>query len=684
MTMLRSIARGVTAGAGLLAAAFYATNVYTQAPPDLAPPVVSISSPGVDQIVSGTVTVAAEARDNVGVAGVQFMLDGYPLGAEDTVAPFSVSWDTAPSGSGAHILSIIARDAAGNIGDSDLSPVIVAAGIAPPPPPPPPLPNQSPVAVSDSLAVTSGASVGFTAAFLLSNDSDPDGDPIAITSVGTTPSAGGVVIDNGGGTWTYTPAAGFTGPDSFTYSIADSRGGSASALVNVTVAAAPVVPPPAPAGLVAAFGFDEASGNATDASGNNHVGTIRGATRVAGIHGSALRFDGADDWVTVPDAATLDLTAGMTLEAWINPDVMTGWETVMMKERGADDFAYALYAHDGGSLSGGAPVPSGNVKANGAHRTLRGPSTVPSGTWTHLATTYDGATQRIFVNGTQVASRAQTGAIAVSGGVLRIGGNASFAGEFYAGLIDDVRVYNRALGASEIAGDMGASAPPPPPPPPPPPAGAAGLVLSLDFDEASGNAADGSGSGNAGTVLGATRVAGMRGNALQFDGVDDWVTVADAASLDLTSGMTLQAWVKPGAMTGWETVLLKERGAGDFAYGLYAHDGGAQPGGAPVPSGNVRAGGGHQTLRGSSELPPGVWTHVATTYDGVNQRLFINGVEVASRPQSGLIAVSGGALRIGGNGSFAGEFFEGALDEVRIYNRALTAAEIQAAMTGSM
>jgi hypothetical protein len=212
----------------------------------------------------------------------------------------------------------------------------------------------------------------------------------------------------------------------------------------------------------------------------------------------------------------------------------------------------------------------------------------------------------------------------------------------------------------------------------------AGLVLSLNFDEAAGTAADASGNGHVGTLLGAVRVAGVHGNGVQFDGIDDWVTVPDAASLDLTTGMTLQAWVKPGAMNGWETLLLKERGAGDFAYALYAHDGGALAGGAPVPSGNVRAGGTHQTVRGISQLAAGVWTHVATTYDGVTQRMFINGVEVASRPQAGSIAVSAGALRIGGNSSFAGEFFQGAVDEVRIYNRALSAAEILAGMTSPM
>ena len=119
--MLHSITRATTIAIGLAAVAIFAGRVYTQAPPDVAPPRVSISSPGTDAIISGTVTVAASVIDNVGTVGVQFVLNGFPLGAEDTTAPFSVSWNTSASGRGAHILSAIARDEAGNVGDSELS-----------------------------------------------------------------------------------------------------------------------------------------------------------------------------------------------------------------------------------------------------------------------------------------------------------------------------------------------------------------------------------------------------------------------------------------------------------------------------------------------------------------------------------------------------------------------------------
>jgi len=83
-------------------------------PPDTTPPSVSISSPGAGQTVSGTVTVSANASDNVGVTSVQFRLDGANLGAEDTAAPYAVSWNTTTVANGSHSLTATARDAAGN------------------------------------------------------------------------------------------------------------------------------------------------------------------------------------------------------------------------------------------------------------------------------------------------------------------------------------------------------------------------------------------------------------------------------------------------------------------------------------------------------------------------------------------------------------------------------------------
>ena len=82
-----------------------------------------------------------------------------------------------------------------------------------------------------------------------------------------------------------------------------------------------------------------------------------------------------------------------------------------------------------------------------------GTSALPANTWTHLAETFDGTTLRLYVNGTQVSSMAKAGSIVTSTNALQIGGD-SLYGQYFAGLIDDVRVYNNALSQSQIATDM--------------------------------------------------------------------------------------------------------------------------------------------------------------------------------------------------------------------------------------
>jgi len=86
------------------------------APPasDTTPPTVAITAPANNATVSGSVTVSVSASDNVGVAGVQFKLDGANLGAEVTTAPYNISWNTASTANGSHTLTAVGRDAAGN------------------------------------------------------------------------------------------------------------------------------------------------------------------------------------------------------------------------------------------------------------------------------------------------------------------------------------------------------------------------------------------------------------------------------------------------------------------------------------------------------------------------------------------------------------------------------------------
>jgi len=123
--------------AGNLSAQSSPASATTPAPSDTTPPTVSITSPADGATVNGTVTVSANASDNVGVAGVQFLLDGTNLGAESTTAPYSTSWNTTAAANGSHTLTAVARDAAGNHSAPSAPVTVTVANGAPPPPPPP-------------------------------------------------------------------------------------------------------------------------------------------------------------------------------------------------------------------------------------------------------------------------------------------------------------------------------------------------------------------------------------------------------------------------------------------------------------------------------------------------------------------------------------------------------------------
>jgi PKD repeat protein len=210
-----------------------------------------------------------------------------------------------------------------------------------------------------------------------------------------------------------------------------------------------------------------------------------------------------------------------------------------------------------------------------------------------------------------------------------------------------------------------------------------GLVAAYGFDESNGTTVtDASGQGNHGTISGASRITtGRFGNALSFNGTSDWVTVNSSPSFDMTSSMTIEAWVYPTSTAAASQTLVTKEVSGNVAYYLAASSSSSTP-----QFSVITGGGAWWNLYGTSALAANTWVHLAATYDGTTQRLYINGTEVARRAQSGDMMVGSGALRIGGN-SLWGEYFKGYIDEVRIYNRALTQAQIaadsQVAVSGS-
>jgi glucose/arabinose dehydrogenase len=203
-----------------------------------------------------------------------------------------------------------------------------------------------------------------------------------------------------------------------------------------------------PRGLVAAYAFNSGSGSSLpDTSGHGHTGTLSGGTAwtTAGHSSGALSFDGSTGMVTVPDTADLQLSGALTIEAWVRPSTVTGRRTIAFKDR-TNGFSYALYAGSNNTH------PQGYAFITGAERAVTGPGALPVNSWTHLAFSYDGSTLRLFRNGEQVGAHAASGAVPAGTGPLRIGANPLWT-EAFAGRIDDLRIYNRALSAAEITAD---------------------------------------------------------------------------------------------------------------------------------------------------------------------------------------------------------------------------------------
>jgi len=198
------------------------------------------------------------------------------------------------------------------------------------------------------------------------------------------------------------------------------------------------------------------------------------------------------------------------------------------------------------------------------------------------------------------------------------------------------------------------------------------LVGWWTFDEGSGSvAADSSGNGNDGTLNGPVEwtTEGKLGGALKFTGPYNFVQVQSSPSLNMTSAITISVWINP-SWTGNNRILQKSSGGGDNQYRLIKEWGDHTKFHLP----------GVGELYPQDTLPPlGEWTHLAATYDGSSMKLYFDAVVVAEMDASGEMGTSDGTLCIGTKHETApaGDEFNGILDDVRIYNRALSHSEIK-------
>jgi hypothetical protein len=193
-------------------------------------------------------------------------------------------------------------------------------------------------------------------------------------------------------------------------------------------------------GLVAWWAFDEPRNSPAvfDYSGHQFGGVVRSASRASGFDGSALKCDGGCIQVTgCPTPA-----GAMTIECWVRTDAADQSNKFIISTHGAAA-GYGLGMADGKPM---LIIPRGDWK----------PSVVASdklslGRWVHLAGTYDGQTMRIYVDGVQSGSADRGGDVAPSGRDLFLGSFSIDHDAHFTGILDEVRLYDRALTPSEIA-----------------------------------------------------------------------------------------------------------------------------------------------------------------------------------------------------------------------------------------
>ena len=450
-------------------------------------------------------------------------------------------------------------------------------------------------------------------------------------------------------------------------------------------------------GLVGYWSFNEGTGTTTmDYSGNNNKGTLTGmaspSTPASGWNpgrlGKALSFDGVNQYVKIPHStSTLNIggtASSYTVTAWFKTTTSGGVRDIVAKNDGTSIYPFSLYKLTTNELEflmydGGAAPKSTS------------PATINDGKWHFAAGVRDVGTDKLYLylDGNLVDSDTDTtgSAMANTDNITIGNGGNSYIGEDWNGLIDEVRIYNRALSAGEVSalyqsGAVKFQAP-----------NNKGLVGYWSFNEGTSTIAlDYSGNNNKGTLTSMASPStptsgwnpGRLGKALNFDGSNDYVDAGSGGSLDLggLTAMSASVWFKPGTSLGTtnnnKMVLSREDGTANCQYRL---------GYRPVSTSNrwrfiVRTGGTGCT--GTSQIVNGVteidntskWYHVVGIYDGTNIKLYVNGALDATAAGSGSINTDATTPFL--IGKYTTNTIFGLIDEARIYNRALSAGEVSA------
>ncbi|MFA6185457.1 MAG: DUF2341 domain-containing protein [Candidatus Shapirobacteria bacterium] len=422
-------------------------------------------------------------------------------------------------------------------------------------------------------------------------------------------------------------------------------------------------------GPIGYWDFNEASGTvANDKSGNGkNLTTYNSPIWNQGKIGSALDFNGSTQYARRTSETSFQRVNGqeISVSVWIYPKRLGGQYQDIVANRSSSGLNWLIYQH----------TTDGSIQFHGSAQN-KSTYIPPLNQWTHIETTIDAVgNYKLYANGQIVQSL--TGYTFGTSGITELTVGNFSANEYYLGKIDEVKIYNYARTQKQIIEDMNANHPA---------VSANSAIAYYKFDEGYGTTT--SNWGNGGSALNGTLTnmaspaittsgwnnSGKFGKALSFDASDDYVDAGNAASLTFGSGQsfTYGAWIYSKNPLGrWQGVV-------------YHGDVGQSQGHLGLnPSGQLSGGTGDgsswQTHETSYLIPQNRWTYVAIVLNRNSNilKFYANGVEVGSYSHSYVPSAPTIGLRIGDGNTGGSEHFDGLVDEVKIYNYALTADEIK-------
>jgi|14BtaG_2_1085337.scaffolds.fasta_scaffold10543_3 hypothetical protein len=386
----------------------------------------------------------------------------------------------------------------------------------------------------------------------------------------------------------------------------------------------------------------------------------------------SVDFDGTDDFVNLGSSSDFDSVSAFTISAWIKADSFSGYPMILAKTYSTTGKAFQFYIDESTSKPTLAVNFSGFSSSTNA---------ISTGVWTHVAVTWTSGTGAVafYINGS--ASGTATGSTSITTntddcciGAKPAGGGFS---NYFNGLIDEVSFFNSALSASDVTSiynsgvpaDLSSYSP-------------VGWWRMGDNDGGTGTTITDQGSGsNDGTLTNGPTystdvpVAPLSNSyALEFDGLDDYVTMGAPSSLDITGDMTLSIWVNTDQNTQYTGLFSKRNGSGRQFYFYLRNDSGnknlslqTEPSGGSLSSMNTS----------SNPVTLNTWHHVATVINsGVTNgtTIYVDGNAVATGTMT--LASNSTAPLIIGSSTGTGNFFEGKLDEAAIFNSALSTSDV--------